>query len=180
MTGETALGRDIGTRLGVILVAGVSGSGKSTVGEALAKALGWPYEEADTFHPAANIAKMSKGIALTDEDRAPWLAAIAASIADVCARGDHAVITCSALKRAYRSVLMGGQGERVRVVLLDGSEEEIAARLAARKGHFMPPSLLHSQFAALERPTADENAITVPIGGSVDDVVSRTIAALRT
>ena len=179
MTTPTPLGREIGKGTAVIVVAGVSGSGKSTVGEQLASALGWSYAEADDFHPPTNIAKMSRGEPLTDADRAPWLAKIAHFIADKRASDDHAVVSCSALKRAYRRTLVGDSTAAVRVVLLDGSEDEIAARLASRKGHFMPPALLHSQFATLERPGADENAITVPIGGTPAETVAQIVAALR-
>lgn len=180
MSAPTPPGRAIDERLSVIVLAGVAGSGKSTVGAALAAYLGWPYQEADAFHPRANIDKQSRGIPLTDEDRAPWLAAIAASISDICRDGTHAVVSCSALKRAYRRTLVGEHGNRVRVVLLDGTEVEIGARLAARKAHFMPASLLNSQFTTLERPTADEDAIVVPIGGTIDGIVKRIVSALST
>ena len=173
------LGSEIGAHVAVIVLAGVSGSGKSTIGEALSQSLGWPYSEADDFHPQANIDKMSKGIALTDEDRAPWLARLADYIADVCVRGEHAIVSCSALKHTYRVTLIGSWKDKVRFVLLEGSEEEIAARLAKRTGHFMPPSLLHSQFATLERPTPDEDALVVPIGASKDAVVAQIVDDLR-
>lgn len=176
---DPSAARDIGGRVAVIVLAGVSGSGKSTIGGVLQQVLGWPYSEADAFHPRANIEKMSSGIALTDEDRAPWLAAIAAYIDDIVARGDHGIVSCSALKRAYRETLVGAHRDKVRIVLLDGSEAELAARLAARKGHFMPPSLLRSQIATLERPGDDEHAIVVPIRDGVDAIVANIVAALR-
>ena len=132
-----------------LIVMGVSGSGKSTIGKALAERLGWTYEDGDDFHPPSNVAKMSAGQPLTDDDRWPWLRAIAAEIDRVAADGGHAVIACSALKRAYRDILVHGRDD-VRIVYLDGSRELIAERMAARKNHFMPPGLLDSQFATLE------------------------------
>jgi gluconokinase len=171
----------INRRIAVIVVAGVSGSGKSTLGATIAAKLGWPYAEADEFHPAANIEKMSKGIPLTDADRAPWLAAIAGHIEGICKRGEHAVVSCSALKRAYRDQLVGARRETVpcvKIVLLDGDEATIGARLSHRAHHFMPASLLKSQFATLERPTPDEHVVVVPIAGSAEETVERTLAAL--
>ena|SRR5882757_11016012 len=159
----------------VVVVMGVSGSGKSTVGGLLAERLGVPYAEADDFHPAANIAKMSAGHPLEDTDRAPWLDAIAAWIA---ARGDlGGVISCSALRRRYR--------DRLRVAApglfflhLDGSPELIAARLAARTRHFMPAGLLESQFEALEPLGADETGAVVPVDGGPQQIAKRALAAL--
>ncbi|MBV8925399.1 MAG: gluconokinase, partial [Bradyrhizobium sp.] len=139
---------------------GVSGAGKTTIGETLAARLGWPYEDADRFHPAGNVAKMSAGHALSDEDRWPWLKAIAAEIDRVCSAGKHVVIGCSALKRSYRDVLLHGRAD-VRLVYLEGTPAMIADRLSHRKGHFMPPGLLTSQFATLEPPTPDEHPLTV-------------------
>lgn len=179
MSTEAALDRESDARIAVIVLTGVSGSGKSTIGSALSETLGWPYSEADDFHPQANIDKMSKGIPLTDEDRAPWLAKLAAFIADICTRGQHAIVSCSALKRTYRMTLAGSWKDQVRFVLLDGTEDEIAARLAKRTGHFMPPSLLHSQFATLERPAPDEDSLVVPIGGSKDAIVAQIVDDLR-
>src|SRR6266480_2377405 len=127
-----------------LVVMGVSGSGKSTIADHLARRLGWRYEDGDRFHPTSNVAKMSAGHPLTDEDRWPWLQAIADEIDRLAAAGERAVIACSALKRAYRDVLVHGR-EDVRIVFLDGTRDLIAARLAARQGHFMPPGLLASQ-----------------------------------
>lgn len=159
-----------------LIVMGVSGSGKSTVAEALAKRLGWRCEDGDKFHPAGNVAKMSAGHPLTDEDRWPWLKAIAAEIARTCAAHDHAVVACSALKRAYRDILVDGRRD-VRLVFLDGTEALIASRLAKRKGHFMPVGLLASQFRTLEPPGADERPLRVsidaPVETIVDDIVRR-------
>jgi gluconokinase len=159
-----------------IVVMGVAGSGKTTIGEKLAERLGWAYEDADKFHPRANVEKMSAGHPLTDEDRWPWLRAIADEIDRVCNAADHVVIGCSALKRAYRDVLVHGR-EDVRIVYLDGSRELIARRLKARKGHFMPPALLDSQFKALQPPGDDEHPVTVsidaPVGTIVDDIMRK-------
>src|SRR3954464_11330508 len=124
-----------------LVVMGVSGSGKSTVAEALAARLGWRFEDGDGFHPPANVAKMSAGQPLTDEDRWPWLQAIADEIDRLSAAGQRAVIACSALKRAYRDILVHGRDD-IRIVFLNGTQDLIADRLAARKGHFMPPGLL--------------------------------------
>jgi len=161
-----------------LIVMGVSGSGKSTIGERLAERLAWSYEDGDTYHPASNVAKMSAGQPLTDDDRWPWLMAIADEIDRICLAGQHAVFACSALKRAYRDVLVHGRSD-VRVVFLDGTQELIANRLAQRKGHFMPPGLLESQFETLQPPGASENPVTVSIDGSVDTVVDEIIRQLR-
>jgi gluconokinase len=149
---------------------GVSGSGKSTVGEALAKRLGWLYEDGDKFHPASNVAKMSAGQPLTDEDRWPWLRAIADEIDRLSAAGVHVVIACSALRRIYRDILIHGRND-VRIVYLDGTQALIAERLRRRKGHFMPPELLTSQFKTLEPPDRDEHSVTVSIDAPVDAIV---------
>lgn len=161
-----------------LIVMGVSGSGKSTIGEKLAERLGWTFEDGDRFHPAANVAKMSAGHPLTDEDRWPWLQAIADEIDRVCKAGERAVIACSALKRAYREVLVHGRDD-VRIVFLDGKQDLIAARLAARKGHFMPPGLLESQFKTLEPPAGEENPVKVSIDASVDTIVADIVRQLR-
>ena len=159
-----------------LVVMGVSGSGKSTIAHHLARRLGWAYEDADRFHPASNVAKMSAGHPLTDEDRWPWLQAIADEIDRLSGSGERAVIACSALKRAYRNILVHGRDD-VRIIFLDGARDLIAARLAARKGHFMPPGLLASQFATLERPGTDERPIIIsidaPVGAIVDDIVNQ-------
>ena len=159
-----------------LVVMGVSGSGKSTIADHLAERLGWRYEDGDGFHPASNVAKMSAGQPLADADRWPWLQAIADEIDRLSADGERAVIACSALKRAYRDILVHGRDD-VRVVLLDGTQDLIAARLAARKGHFMPPGLLASQFKTLERPGANERpiivSIDVPVEAIVDDIVNQ-------
>lgn len=156
---------------------GVSGSGKSTIAAELARTLSWTFEDGDRFHPPANVAKMSAGHPLTDEDRWPWLRAIADEIERVHRAGGHVVIACSALKRAYRDVLVRGRRD-VRIVFLDGKESLIAERLARRKGHFMPANLLHSQFKTLEPPQADENPITVSIDAPVETVVKNIVTQL--
>lgn len=161
-----------------LVVMGVSGSGKSTIADRLAARLGWRYEDGDSFHPPSNVAKMSAGQPLTDEDRWPWLQAIADEIDRVSAAGEHAVIACSALKRAYRAVLVHGRDD-VRIVFLDGTRDLIAARLAARKGHFMPPGLLASQFRTLERPDADERPIIVSIDAPVERIVDDIVTQLN-
>jgi gluconokinase len=160
-----------------LVVMGVSGSGKSTIADILAERIGWTFEDGDKFHPASNVAKMHAGQPLTDEDRWPWLRAIAAEINRACAAGEHLVIACSALKRAYRDILVQGRKD-VRIVFLDGSQQLIASRLAKRKGHFMPPDLLPSQFRTLEPPTPDENPVTVSIDASVDKIVDDIVAKL--
>jgi carbohydrate kinase (thermoresistant glucokinase family) len=156
--------------LHALIIMGVSGSGKSTIGEALAKRIGWRFEDGDSFHPPSNVAKMKAGHPLNDDDRKPWLEAIAAEIARVAAAQDHVIIACSALKRAYRDILIHGRRD-TRIVFLDGSEALIAARLQKRKGHFMPAGLLASQFEALEMPAADEHVVSVSIDAEVETIV---------
>jgi gluconokinase len=162
----------------VVIVMGVSGSGKSTIGSLLAGRLRWEFEDGDWFHPAANVDKMHKGIPLTDDDRGPWLRSIKAWIDGTRAAGGHGVIACSALKRRYRDVLIGDRVE-VRLVYLKGSEELIARRIATRHEHFMPPSLLHSQFAALEEPGPDENPIIISVEPRPSEIVARILSTLN-
>ena len=144
----------------VIVLMGVSGSGKTTTGRRLGSILGWPFRDADEFHPPANIAKMAGGQPLDDSDRAPWLAAIASWIDQQRQKGEHGVVSCSALKRVYRDVLVSDRPD-VALVYLKGSLSLIADRLSRRRGHFMPPALLKSQFATLEEPTPAEKALVV-------------------
>lgn len=162
----------------VILVMGVTGSGKSTIAAMLADRLHWMYEDGDWLHPPANIEKMRRGIPLTDEDRRPWLHAIAARIDAIRREGHHAVIACSALKRAYRDILIGDRPD-VRLVFLKGDRDLVARRLAARDGHFMPPSLLESQFATLVEPGADERPIVVSIEAHPREMIEPIVAKLR-
>ncbi|MBX9710604.1 MAG: gluconokinase [Xanthobacteraceae bacterium] len=157
---------------------GVSGSGKSTIAEALARRLGFTEKDADLYHPAANVEKMQSGIPLTDADRWPWLYIVAGLIDGHAASNRPVVIACSALKRPYRDILVHGRSD-VRIVYLKGSRDVIASRTAHRKGHFMPPSLLDSQFDALEEPAPDENAITVDIDASVDVIIDDIVRQLH-
>jgi gluconokinase len=161
----------------VLVVMGVSGSGKSTIASMLAHRLGWTYEDGDWFHPKANVEKMHHGEPLTDEDRWPWLRAIAAWIDDTLKAGSHGIVACSALKRAYRDVLIG-ERRNVRIVYLKGDRELIARRIAARDDHFMPASLLDSQFAALEEPGADERPIVVSIAPHPREIVDAIVKKL--
>ncbi|MBF4629212.1 gluconokinase [Curtobacterium flaccumfaciens] len=165
-----------------VLVMGVSGSGKSTIGQALTDALvaqGEPcvFVDADDLHPVANKEKMRQGVPLTDEDRWPWLDACAARIAAVESDGSRCVMANSALKRAYRDRLRASAPGLV-IAFLDGSRDLIAERQSHRQHEYMPTTLLDSQFATLERPQPDEAAVAVPIGGSVDDTVREILAAL--
>ena len=154
----------------VLVVMGVSGSGKTTIAALLAGRLGWEYGDADDFHSPANVAKMHGGTPLTDEDRWPWLRAIAAWIDATRGAGRHGVVACSALKRAYRDILVGDRPD-VRLIYLQGSKELIGQRQAARQGHFMPPGLLDSQFAALEEPGPDERPIVASVEPRPQEVV---------
>ena len=165
-------------RAAAIIVMGVSGSGKSTIGALLAERLGWPFADADGFHPPENVAKMAAGIPLTDADRWPWLDAIAAHIGAARQAGQPVVVACSALRRAYRDRLRAGHGDLV-FLHLSGAPEVIAARQAARQGHFMPPSLMASQFATLEDTVAEPDAVTVSVKASPDEVVEAALAHLR-
>ncbi|WP_315838123.1 gluconokinase [Bradyrhizobium prioriisuperbiae] len=160
-----------------IILMGVSGSGKSTVAEALARRTGFAIEDADAFHPQANIDKMHAGTPLTDDDRWPWLRAIADAIDRKAETGWPVIIACSALKRSYRDVLVHGRSD-VQIVYLRGTRNLIAARLAGRHGHFMPASLLDSQLAALEEPTPDEPVVTVDIDADVEIIVTNIIDRL--
>jgi len=158
-----------------VLVMGVSGCGKSTVGALLAEALGAAFADADAFHPPANIAKMSAGVPLTDEDRWPWLDAIGAWLDARAAVGG--VVTCSALKRVYRARLLAGR-RGVRLLHLHGEPALIGARQAAREGHFMPSSLMTSQFATLEPPGLEEGCITLSVAPPPAEIVAAALAAL--
>ena len=161
----------------IVIVAGVSGSGKSTVGALLAGLLHWRFADADSFHPEANIAKMRAGIPLTDEDRAPWLRAVTDWIDTRIAAGESAVIACSALKRAYRDEMLSGRPACV-MVFLQVSRDVLARRLAARHGHFFPEKLLDSQLETLEPPAPDERVLTVVVDGDAGQTAAKIIALL--
>jgi gluconokinase len=162
----------------LILVMGVSGAGKSTIGALLAARLGVAFADADQFHPPENIRKMTAGVPLTDSDRWPWLDAIGAWLDARAAEGMGGVVTCSALRRAYRARLLGAR-QAVRLFYLQGEPALIAARQAARPGHFMPASLMASQFATLEEPEAAERAIALSVEAAPEMIVEAALAALR-
>lgn len=159
----------------VVIVMGVSGSGKTTVGQRLAAALGWRFRDADDFHPPANIAKMTAGIPLTDEDRGPWLAVLRELLENTLAAGEDLVLACSALKHTYRERLTV-DAVRQRWVYLQASRELIAERLKARRGHYMPAAMLDSQLAALEVP---EDALRVDASADPDTMVALLLKELR-
>ena len=162
----------------VLVVMGVSGSGKSTVAALIAERLGWIFVDGDSFHTPEHVAKMHAGLALDDEDRAPWLARIAVWIQQRLEAGESGVVVCSALRKAYRDVLTRGGRKAVRIVYLDGDKALIAGRLAQRHGHFMSPHLLDSQFATLEVPGPDERPIIVGIDDTPEGIADRVVARL--
>ena len=153
----------------IVIVFGVSGAGKTTIGKLLARTLGWRFIEADDFHPAANIEKMRSGHPLTDEDRWPWLERLREQIKRSLAVGENAVLACSALKRAYRDRLR--VSEEVKFVFLRGDFALVEKQLRSRRGHFMDPDLLQSQFDDLEEPQPDEHVLTVQLGGTPEEIV---------
>ncbi len=161
----------------LLVIMGVSGAGKSTVGTLIAQRLGLSFRDADEFHPPANIAKMSAGLPLTDDDRWPWLDAIGAHLA--AHRASGAVVTCSALKRAYRDRLRGA-APGLRFIHLHGAQALIAERQAARQGHFMPPSLVASQFATLEAPDAEADVVMLDVAAAPETLAEAALAALET
>lgn len=160
----------------IVLVMGVSGSGKSTVGRMLAEALGAEFLEADAYHSSANVAKMSSGVPLDDTDRWPWLEAIGSAIAAQRKAGRQVILACSALKESYRARLFATAGESARIVFLDGSADLIAGRLDGRRGHYMPPTLLPSQMATLEPP---REAIHVDIRQAPETILVQILAQLQ-
>lgn len=162
----------------IVVVAGVSGSGKTTVGALLAGRLGWEFTDGDALHPAANVAKMRSGIPLTDADRQPWLAAIGRWMDARVAAGTSAVLACSALHRAYRDTLLAGR-PAVRLVFLAVSREVATARLATRHGHFFPASLLDSQFCDLDQPTPGEQVLVADADLPPDELVAAIAAQLQ-
>lgn len=153
----------------IVVLMGVSGSGKTTIGKLLAEQLGWTFVEADDYHPASNVEKMHRGIPLNDADRAPWLDALRRRVDEACAKGDNVVLACSALKHAYQHYLERDVPGCVHYVHLRGSEDLIRQRLAERKGHFMNPALLHSQFEILEPPS---DAIQVDVTPAPEAIVA--------
>jgi gluconokinase len=161
----------------IVIVAGVSGSGKSTVGALLAGRLGWRFADGDDFHPAANVAKMSVGVPLTDEDRWPWLRAVAAWMDERITADESAVVTCSALRRAYRDLLLDGRPQ-ARMAFLAPDREVLVRRLAARHGHFFPEELLGSQFTDLEPPQPDERVVAVVPAGDAQATADAIVAVL--
>jgi gluconokinase len=160
-----------------VVVMGVSGVGKSTIAKGISTLMGWTFAEGDAFHSEANVAKMHEGTPLTDEDRWPWLRSIGDWMSAEIAEGRSAVVTCSALRRTYRDVLREGRPE-VEFCHLAAEEDLITDRVNHRAGHFMPSSLLPSQFATLEPLAADEPGVTVSVAGSVPDVLAAAVAAL--
>jgi carbohydrate kinase (thermoresistant glucokinase family) len=161
----------------ILVIMGVSGVGKSVVAHELAARLGWPFEEGDALHPEANVAKMHAGVPLTDADRQPWLERVAAWIDDQCAKKQPGIITCSALKRSYRQIIIGDRPE-VRLIYLRGNRDLIAQRLAGRCGHFMPASLLQSQIDTLEEPDPSEHPFTVDVEPPASRIAEEIIRLL--
>jgi gluconokinase len=161
------------------VVMGVSGSGKTLIGQALAAALGVEFVDGDDYHSAENVKRMAAGIALTDADRAAWLGALASRIREAADAGVGLVVACSALKRSYRDTLRGAAAN-VQFIFLKGERDLIAARLADRRGHYMPASLLDSQLSTLEEPAPDEHAWVVDINRSPDDITDQLLARVPT
>lgn len=162
----------------IVVLMGVCGVGKTTVGRMLAERLGARFLEGDEFHPPANVEKMRAGTPLDDADREPWLRSLAAEMRRASAAGQDIVLACSALKHAYRDILAAGQ-RHISFIHLAGTPALIQARLDARQGHYMPPSLLPSQLAALEPPSADEQAVTVDVSGTPQQILAAILAALK-
>jgi carbohydrate kinase (thermoresistant glucokinase family) len=160
----------------ILIVFGVSGAGKTTIGKLLAERLGWRCYEADDFHSPTNIEKMHSGIPLTDEDRRSWLGSLREVIKEHVAAGENAVLACSALKRRYRQRLRVNEG--VKFVFLRGDYAFVEKQLCSRRGHFMNPALLRSQFANLEEPASDENVLTIQLGRSPNDLVNEITGKL--
>jgi gluconokinase len=161
----------------VVIISGVSGAGKTTIGRLLAQELGWAFYDADDFHPAGNIEKMHHGVPLTDEDRQPWLESLRASVKRWLSKGQDAVLACSALKKAYRDHLR--VGPEVKIVFLRGGYEVVADQLRSRRGHFMDPGLLQSQFADLEEPQPAEDAIRIDLGRTPPELVKEIRRAIE-
>ncbi|WP_377371786.1 gluconokinase [Polaromonas jejuensis] len=160
-----------------VVVMGVSGCGKSSVGQQLAQRLGVDFLEGDDLHPAQNVARMAAGVALTDADRQGWLETLAGRLAAAGAQGHGIVVSCSALKRSYRDILRSGAPD-LRLIHLHGDYDLLATRMAARADHYMPTSLLDSQFATLEPPGPEENALTLDVAQTPDSIVNTIVARL--
>jgi gluconokinase len=165
-------------RVRQVVVMGVSGVGKSTVAKGLSTLMRWPFAEGDAFHSEANLAKMSAGRPLTDEDRWPWLRTIGDWMSQEIAAGRSGVVTCSALRRAYRDLLREGRPEVV-FCHLAATEDLVATRVGARHDHFMPPALLHSQYDSLDPLEPDEPGVAISVDGSAAEVLARAVAALQ-
>jgi gluconokinase len=161
----------------IVILAGVAGSGKSTVGRIVAAQMGWTFEDSDLLHSTADIAKMMSGVPLTDADRWPWLHTVAGWIDQQTAAGKGGVVACSALKRSYRDFLQQGRPD-LRIVLIDVDQATLSARLAGRHDHFFPMKLLQSQLAALEMPAPDEHVLVVPAAGPPAAMASKIIDGL--
>ena len=157
---------------------GVSGAGKTTVGQAIAHLLGWPFEDADSLHPAANISRMHAGHPLDDRDRAPWLALVRAWVAARLAAGQPGVLACSLLRRAYRDIVIAGD-QRIALIHLTSTPAVLSHRVQTRGAHFMPASLLHTQLETLEPPTEDEHALSVPTDHTAQQTAREVLAGLR-
>lgn len=162
-----------------IVVMGVSGCGKSSVGRELATLIDAEFIEGDSLHPAANVTKMAQGIPLTDDDRWPWLDLIRDRLAETTATGSSVVVSCSALRRRYRDHLRAATADTVLFVFLNGSKELLLTRMSSRRGHFMPTALLESQLATLEDPSGEEGVVTVDISKRVEDIAAQAEKALR-
>ncbi len=163
----------------LLVVMGVSGCGKTSVGVGLAQRLELPYLEADDYHPASNVDKMSRGIPLTDDDRWPWLQALSQAMANAADQSGGVVATCSALKRKYRDKILQQVDRPLLFIFLDGDRDTLFARMQQRSDHYMPPSLLDSQLADLERPDADEPVATFSVDQSVDELVNEIVTRLN-
>ena len=166
-------------RSSTYVIMGVSGSGKTTIGAALARALAIPFLEGDELHPPANVQRMAQGVPLTDDDRRPWLLAIAQQLRDAKRGGLGLVVACSALKRSYRDLLRSAGGADLQFVHLAADQTTIAERLAGRRGHFMPASLLESQFATLEEPASDERAWVCDVRETPESIVKSLVTRAR-
>src|SRR2546423_9250077 len=161
----------------VAIIWGVAGVGKTTIGQLLAKELGWKFYDADDFHPAGNIAKMKRGEALTDEDRQPWLARLREKIEGSITNGENAVVACSALKKKYRDQLRAGP--EVKFIFLRGSRSRITEQIKSRRGHFFDPNLLDSQFSDLEEPASPADSLTFEVGDEPQTVAKKIGSSLR-